>query len=61
MVAILRIIGDGPLLKELKNQDFKKTIIEGPLDNKTTKNIISKSELVITTPNFLKDNLHYYT
>ena len=45
---ILRIIGDGPLLKELKNQDFKKTIIEGPLDNKTTKNIISKSELVIT-------------
>ena len=23
---ILRIIGDGPLLKELKNQDFKKTI-----------------------------------
>ena len=45
---ILRIIGDGPLLKELKNQEFKKTIIEGPLDNKTTKNIISKSELVIT-------------
>jgi glycosyltransferase involved in cell wall biosynthesis len=45
---VLRIIGDGPLLRELKNKDFKKTVIEGPLDNETTKNIISKSELVIT-------------
>ena len=45
---VLRIIGDGPLLRELKNKDFKKIVIEGPLDNETTKNIISKSELVIT-------------
>ena len=45
---VLRIIGDGPLLRELKNKEFKKTVIEGPLDNETTKNIISKSELVIT-------------
>ena len=45
---VLRIIGDGPLLRELKNKEFKKIVIEGPLDNETTKNIISKSELVIT-------------
>jgi len=44
----LKIIGDGPLLKNLKKNSYNNTILLGRLDNETTLEHIKNSSIVIT-------------
>lgn len=44
----LKIIGDGPLFKELAKNNYQKTVLLGRLDNETTIKHLRNSSIVIT-------------